>query len=380
MLALSVVGDAIPARDRGRVQGVFAAVFSSASVIGPLAGGWFVEAFSWHWIFYINIPLGIIAVATFAASFAPRTERVRHKIDWAGAIALSVCLGSLTLVTSLGGSSFGWTSPTALGLAAAAVLSLAGFVWIESRAEEPILPLSLFTNNVFAVTSGIGFVAGVVMFGAVTFLPLFLQVSQGYSPTVSGLMLVPMTVGIIIASTLAGRYMGRTGLYYRLPLIGLALVTVGAVLLAFLTRQTHPAFFAGALVVLGLGMGHIFPVVTTAVQNAVPRHQLGTATAAGVMFRQIGGSLAVAAFGALFSARVIAGMAAQSGGVPEELHIDAASLAALPPEQHQMVADVIANALHPIYWVVAVLAVLGFLLALRLKEVPLTNRQVPKTE
>ncbi len=380
VLALSVVGDAIPPRDRGKVQGVFAAVFSSASVIGPLAGGWFVEAFSWHWIFFINIPLGIVAVVTFAASFAPRAERVRHQIDWAGAITLSVALAALTLLTSLGGTSFAWTSPQALGLGAAALISGAAFLRVEARAAEPILPLSLFSNNVFAVTSGIGFVAGVVMFGAVTFLPLFLQVSQGYSPTMSGLMLVPMTLGIITASTFAGRYMGRTGLYFRLPLIGLGLVTLGAVLLAFLTPQTHPLVFGGSLVVLGLGMGHIFPVVTTAVQNAVPRHQLGTATAAGVMFRQIGGSLAVAAFGALFTARVTAQLDTAISGSAEGLHIDAASLAALPPEQHLRVAEVISSALHPVYWIVAGLAVLGFLLALRLQEVPLTNRHVPQGE
>jgi EmrB/QacA subfamily drug resistance transporter len=378
VLALSVVGDVIAPRDRGKVQGMFAAVFSASSIIGPLAGGWFVDVLSWHWIFFINIPLGAIAVVMFATSFAARAERVSHVIDWAGAATLTLCLSALILVTSLGGLSFAWTSTPAVALIALMLVSGAAFIFVESRAAEPILPLGLFRNNVFSVSSLISLIVGATMLGAITFLPLYLQIARGYSPTESGLLLVPMTIGIIGASTFAGIYMGRTGRYRILPVIGMSLVTLGALLLAMLTGQTGPVHFGLIISVLGFGMGCIFPVVTTAVQNAVPRAQLGTATAAGVMFRQIGGSLAVAAFGALFTARLAAGMIASGVAVDPGMNFGPQSLAQLPDDIRAAVSVSVVDAIHPIYWVVAVLGVLGFLTALLLKEVPLAGRGVAR--
>lgn len=377
VLALSVVGDVIAPRDRGKVQGVFAAVFSLSSVAGPLLGGWFVEAFSWHWIFYVNIPVGLIAVAAFAVGFAPRGLRTRHAVDWAGAATLSVALASLTLVTSLGGHALAWSSPTALGLVVLALGSGALFLWIESRAAEPILPPALLRQNVFVVTSAIGFITGATIFGAVTFLPIYLQVALGHTPTVSGLMLVPMTAGILTASTLSGRRMTHTGRYRILPMIGTALMAIGALLVTRIGTDTGAVQFGLSIAVMGLGLGCIFPVVTTAVQNAVPREMLGTATAASVMFRQIGGSLAVAVFGALFASGVSSHIPAGfSGGV----EIGPAMAAALGPEQKAALAGVIVDAVLPIYWIVAGLAVLGFVLSLILEEVPLASRMVPRGE
>jgi MFS family permease len=245
---------------------------------------------------------------------------------------------------------------------------------VESRAAEPILPLDLFRNNVFSVTSVISLIVGATMLGAITFLPLYLQIARGFSPTESGLLLVPMTIGIIGASTVSGIYMGRTGRYKLLPTIGMSLVTVGAVLLAFLSGETGPVAFGLIIMTLGFGMGCIFPVVTTAVQNAVPRAQLGTATAAGVMFRQIGGSLAVAAFGALFTARLAAGMLASGVEVPAGMNFGPQSLAQLPDDIRAAVSVSVVDAIHPIYWVVAGLGVLGFLTTILLKEVPLAGR------
>ena len=231
-----------PAAGSRQVQGVFAAVFSLSSVLGPLIGGWFVEVASWHWIFFINIPLGLLAVAGFAASFAARTEPVRRRIDWAGAIAWSVALAALALVTSLGGRDFGWGSPIALALIGAVIGGSLAFALIERRAEEPILPPSLFGSNVFRVTSAIGFVAGASLFGAITFLPLYLQIALGATPTQSGLMLVPMTLGIVLAANLSGRYMGRTGRYKLLPRIGTALIVLGGLALRSLTwRRPRPS-------------------------------------------------------------------------------------------------------------------------------------------
>lgn len=378
VLALSVIGDVIPPNERGKIQGVFAGVFSLSSVMGPLLGGWFVDAFSWHWIFYINLPLGALAVAGFAIGFSPTGARANHKIDWAGAAALSLALGSLTLVTSLGGRSIGWASPSAIGLILLCVLATASFIVIERRAAEPILPMSLFGQNVFVYTSIIGFISGASMFGAITFLPLYLQVAKGIAPTVSGLMLVPMTAGILISSTSAGQFMGRTGRYRILPMIGMGLVLAGALLLTRIDRETGMVGFGLAIAVLGMGLGCIFPVVTTAVQNAVPRAQLGTATAAGVMFRQVGGSLAVAVYGAMFAGRmasVLGDKAAEIGG-----EIGPQIVATLPPALQEAVATAIVTAIHPIFWVTAAMALVGLGFAQLLKEVPLTNRAVPRGE
>ena len=380
VLALSVVGDVIAPRDRGKVQGVFAAVFSLSSVIGPLIGGWFVEVASWHWIFYVNIPLGLLAVAGFAVGFAPRGIRVKHSIDWAGAATLTVALGALTLVTSLGGHALPWTSPLALGLIALTAVAGGAFVAIELRAAEPILPMGLFASNVFRNTSAIGFVSGAGMFGAVTFLPLYLQLSLGQSPTVSGLMLIPMTAGILTTANLAGRYMGRTGRYRLLPVLGLSAMALAAALLAQIGLTTSPWAFGAILVVLGLGMGCIFPVVTTAVQNAVPREQLGTATAAGVMFRQVGGSLAVAVFGALFAARMAAALGPDAATLTGGVEIGPAMMAGLAPAVREQIGAAVVTAIHPIYWSVAGLALIGLIFAFTLLEIPLRNRQVPKGE
>ena len=371
VLALSVVGDVIAPRDRGKIQGVFAAVFSLSSVLGPVLGGWFVEAFTWHWIFYINIPLGLLAVASFAYSFPKMGPQAQHQIDWAGAAALTVALASLTLVTSLGGSSFAWMSAPAIGLAALFLAGTVAFILVEGRAAEPILPLSLFRENVFVTTGAVNFISGAALFGAVTFLPLYLQIARGVSPTLSGLMLVPMTLGIVAAAQASGLYMGRTARYKLLPMLGTGLITLGALQLTMIDRTSSLVLFSVAIATLGLGLGCIFPVVTTAVQNAVPRAQLGSATAAGVMFRQIGGSLAVAVFGTLFALRMAAGLGAQSIDLGAE--IGPQSVARLPAEQQQAVALVIADAIHPIYWIVAALGLAGFLVARLLKEIPLNS-------
>lgn len=375
VLALSVVGDVIAPKDRGKVQGIFGAVFSVASVIGPMLGGWFVEAVSWHWIFYINIPIGGLALAGFATSFKPTGRRVRHKVDWAGAAALSVSLASLTLATSLGGQTYGWTSPQILGLATLAVVAAVLFVWIESRAAEPILPLQLFRMNVFVVTSAMGFITGAAMFGAVTFLPMYLQIAKGTTPTVSGLLLIPMTAGILATSLGAGTYMGRTGKYKILPLLGMAFVVLGMGLLSTIDVSTSMVVFSLFIATMGFGMGFIFPVVTTAVQNAVPREVLGTATASGLMFRQIGGSIGVASFGALFAARMASQMeaspmgGAMSGGGGFE--IGPQTLASLPDAARLAIGEAVVNAINPVFLIAAGLAAVGFLCALFLEEIRL---------
>ena len=377
VMALSVVGDTIAPRERGKVQGILTAVFSFSSVLGPLIGGWFVQSVSWHWIFYINLPIGGLAMALFAYGFSPQGRRTHRRIDWAGAAALTLALGSLTLVTSLG-RNFGLQSWQVPVLVAVGVLSAVAFVMIERRAQEPLLPLDLFRRNVFVTCSVLNFITGAAMFGALTFLPLYLQISKGMSPTQSGLMLVPMTAGILASVNVSGRYMGRTGRYRRLPMIGMIVIFGGALMLSTITRETPFWLFGAFIAVIGVGLGLVNPVLTTAVQNAVPREQLGTATASGVMFRQVGASLAVAAFGSLFVARMIASM--RLAGAEFSGEIGPQMLARLPPGQRETVATSVVSAIHPIFWIVAVLAVVGFAVTTRMKGIPLRTGAGPQGE
>ncbi|MBL4813600.1 MAG: MFS transporter [Rhodobacteraceae bacterium] len=375
VLALSIVGDVLAPKDRGRIQGVFAAVFSVSSVIGPLLGGWFVEAFTWHWIFYINLPLGLLAVIGFAAGFKPTGKRKKRKIDWAGTASLSIALAGITLVTSLGGRSYSWGSFEIVAMAGAAVLALAVFIWAEKRAEEPILPLSLFKENVFWVTSVIGFVAGAAMFGSLTFLPLYLQIAKGTSPTISGLMLIPMTFGILLTSTMSGFWMSKTGKYRILPIIGTVFLTLGMLMLSRIQVDTSTLFFSASLAMVGAGMGCIFPVVTTAVQNVVARELIGTATAAGLMFRQIGGSLAVALFGAIFAARMAGRMGDMVEAAGEGITISPAMLAQLPDATRSHLAESVVSSIYPIFLIGAVFGLIGFGFSFLLKEVPLVSQK-----
>jgi len=374
VLALSVIGDIIPPKDRGKIQGLFAAVFSVASVIGPLMGGWFVEVFNWRWIFYFNIPIGIFAVLGFAASFKAKVERISRKIDWGGAVTLSIALSTLTLIASLGGRTYAWSSWEILVLSLITIASTLLFLWIEARVSEPILPLALFKMNVFWVTNIIGLVVGASLFGTITFLPLYLQIAKGISPTVSGLMLIPMTIGILVAATVAGISMGKTGKYRWLPIVGTIFLFLGMLSMTTLASDTSTLVFSLCIGTVGLGLGCIFPVVTTAVQNAVSRDAIGTATAAGLMFRQIGGTIAVSVYGAMFSNRLIRDMVESGLEIEGGMQIGPQTLASLPPQVQEMLGESISSALHPIYACGTILAVIGFLFALILQEIPLKSK------
>jgi MFS family permease len=238
----------------------------------------------------------------------------------------------------------------------------------------------LFGMNVFWVSSIIGFIVGASMFGAITFLPLYLQIAKGATPTGSGLQLIPLTLGILTASTLAGRYMGKTGRYRLLPIVGMSLLLLGLLSLTQLSRETHIVVFSAMLIFVGLGMGCIFPVVTTAVQNAVPRETLGTATAAGILLRQTGGALGVAVFGALFSARLLAGLGAAAALLGGGADLGPQTMAKLTPEMQTTVAAAVIDAVHPIFWILSAMALIGLCFAFVLEEVPLVNRAVPKGE
>ena len=370
VLAMAIVGDIIPPRERGRIQAVFAAVFATSSVAGPLLGGWFTETVSWHWIFYINIPIGALAVTGFAMGFAPQPQGADRRIDYAGAAALSIFLGALVLVTSLGGRTLPWSSPVLLALIAMTTLALPAFLWIEARAAEPILPLGLFRLNTFWVTCAVGAASGAGLLGAVTFLPLFLQIAQGASPTASGIRMIPMMAGILIAANIAGRVMRATGRYRILLNIGTVLMTIGLGLLATITEDIPVWLFCTYLFILGTGLGCIFPVTTTSVQNAVSRDRIGVATAANLMFRQVGGSLAVALFGAMFAAAITSRLGDVLANTAE---IGPQMLAGLPDAQRGLVVDAVVAGTHPIFVIAACAALVGFGFSLVLREIPLST-------
>lgn len=372
VLALSIIGDVIAPKDRGKIQGIFAGVFGISSVAGPLIGGWFVDAFTWHWIFFINLPIGLAALIGFALGFKPTGQRTHRKIDYAGASALTVALASIVLVSSLGGRTIAWSDPIAIGLIATTIVATIAFVFIEMRAEEPIIPMFLFKMNVFWVTSAISFAIGAVMFGSLTFVPVYLQMAKGASATGSGLQLISMTVGMLIGSTFAGQFMGRTGKYRILPIVGLTLLIVGTFTLTNISPDLPAPALWASLVCIGSGMGCIFPVLTTAVQNAVPKDVLGTATAAGLMFRQVGGSVAVALFGAIFAGRMATELAGQPvSGVANIAELGPQMLAGLPAEAQTMIGTAVSNSLHPIYWIACALAAIALFFAFFLKEVAL---------
>ena len=338
-----------------------------------------MENLSWHWIFFINLPLGIAAVIGFALGFRAHPVQVKHKIDYAGALLLTLALGSLVLISSLGGRTFGWTSPEMLGLMGLCAVSAVLFLIVEGRAAEPVLPLHLFKNNVFWVTSIVGFVAGATIFGTLTFMPLYLQVVRGATPTVSGWLLIPMTMGILATAPFTGRYMARTGKYRILPIIGCTALALGTLCLTTLTATTSMVLVGAYLAMVGIGLGCIFPVVTTAVQNAVAREVIGTATAAGLMFRQVGGSLAVALYGAIFASRMAAALADVPGMDPGmAAQIGPQTMAGLPEALRTQIGASVVDAMHPIFWLACGLALIGLAFAFLLKEIPLTNRMVPK--
>ncbi len=369
---IATIGDIVPPRERGKYQGFFGAVFGVSTVIGPLLGGFFVDHLSWRWIFYVNIPLGIVSLGVIAAAFHPRTAHVGHRIDYLGAALLAGGLSGIVLFTSLGGTTWPWGSPQVVALAVAGAAMLVGFVLVERRAAEPILPLTLFRNRVFTVTSAIGFVVGFALFGAVTFLPLYLQIVKGHDPTEAGLLLTPMMAGVLVTSIASGQIITRLGRYKPFPIAGTALMTVAMALLTGVSVSMPNWQTELYMLVLGLGLGMTMQVLVLAAQNAVPYELLGVATSGSTLFRQVGGSVGVALFGAIFANRLATELAAAlpPGATPP---------AAVSPELVQGLPDAIrvpyleafADALVPVFVVAAAFSLLAFALTWFLREVPL---------
>jgi EmrB/QacA subfamily drug resistance transporter len=374
VVAMAAVGDIVPPRERGRYQGLFGAVFGLATVVGPLLGGFFVDNLTWRWIFYINLPIGAVALAVIAVAFPARTEHVHHAIDYLGAALLAGSLSAIVLFTSLGGTTYAWFSAPMLTLLVSGVVLLVLFVLVEARAQEPILPLDLFRNRVFSVTSAVGFMVGLALFGSVTFVPLYLQVVKGHSPTASGLLMTPMMGGILVSSIVSGNLISRFGHYRSFPIVGTAVATVGLYLLSRLGVATSPSAAAVYLLILGLGLGFVMQVLVLAAQNAVEYRRLGVATSGSTLFRQIGGAIGVSAFGAIFSNRLAHELAQR---IPAGTHVSTAAnpgiVKQLPPAIHAPYVAAFAAALQPVFLVASGVAVVAFALTWLLPDVPLRD-------
>jgi EmrB/QacA subfamily drug resistance transporter len=378
VVTLAVVGDIIPPRERGKYQGYFGAVFGLSTVIGPLAGGFLVDNLSWRWIFYVNLPIGIVALSVIAVAFRAHTTSRKHTMDYLGAALLAAELTSIILFTSLGGTTWAWGSPQIVTLIALSIVLLPAFVWVEHRCDEPILPLSLFRNRTFAATSAIGFIVGFALFGAVTYLPLYLQVTKGSSPTRSGLQLTALMAGLLVTSIVSGQLISRLGRYRMFPIMGTALLAVGMFLLSRIGAETSATVVELDSLVVGLGLGMTMQVLVLAVQNSVDPSVMGVATSGSTLFRQIGGSIGVALFGTIFANRLRVELAHRlplGTHVPKALN--PAEIRQLPPAVRRAFEEGFAAALHPVFLTAAAISLIAFALTWLLKDEPLRTAASP---
>jgi EmrB/QacA subfamily drug resistance transporter len=372
VVSMALVGDIVSPRERGRYQGLFGGVLAGAVVAGPLLGGFFVDNLSWRWIFYINLPLGLLALAVISSVLESRQVTERCQIDWLGTLVLAAGLSGVIVYTSLGGSTYAWDAPWMLATISASLALLALFPIVEARAAEPIVPLELFRNATFRTTSAMGFVVGFALFGSVTFIPVYLQFVKGYSATASGLLLTPMMLGVLVTSTASGFLISRYGSYRRFPRAGTALAAVALLLLSTLDPETSTWVAGLYMLLLGLGLGLVMQVLVLAAQNAVDYRFLGVATSGATLFRQVGGSIGVAVFGAIFTNRLpqeLAHRLPPGSGVPTDT--TPAAIEQLPAAISAAYAAAVAAALHPVFQTAAAVMVVAFALSWRLRDVPL---------
>ncbi|MGC5531882.1 DHA2 family efflux MFS transporter permease subunit [Streptomyces sp. SR-10] len=339
VLSMAIVGDLVAPRERGKYQGLFGAVFGVTSVLGPLLGGFFTEHLSWRWVFYINLPIGVVALVVIAAVLHIPVRREKHTIDYLGTFLIASVATGLVLVASLGGTTWAWSSPQIIGLAVLAVVLLVAFIAVERRAVEPVLPLKLFRMRTFALVAVISFVIGFAMFGAMTYLPTFLQVVHDITPTMSGVHMLPMVFGLLITSTGSGQIVSRTGRWKVFPILGTAITAVGLLLLHQLDENSSTWLMSAYFFVFGAGLGLVMQVLVLVAQNSVSYQDLGVATSGVTFFRSIGSAFGVAIFGTIFANRLTGQLTDALAGQSLPTGVDAGRLAADPRAIGQLPAD-----------------------------------------
>jgi EmrB/QacA subfamily drug resistance transporter len=381
--AMATLGEIVPPRERGKYMGYFVMVMMLATVAGPLVGGWITSAFSWRWIFYINLPLGGAALVYMYAVMKLPARRVKHRIDYTGGILLGVVSTAIILLATWGGTEYQWGSVEIIGLLVLALAGLAAFVFVERRAAEPMLPLHVFKVRNFWVTMVLTFLLGIAVFGVMTFLPFYQQTVQGASPTVSGLLMTPMMLGSAATSVLAGLLVTKTGKYRIYPIAGGIVMAVAIVLLSRIGVSTTRWQTAIDYVILGLGMGCVMQMMSLISQNSLELKDMGVAASARMFFQQMGGSLGVAAFGAIFAHKLTASLGSlpSSGGLKfSGGSLDPTTVTRLPAAERVVVLTGIANAVQTVFLWVIPASVVVFLLALLIREVPLRGRDTPGQE
>lgn len=372
VVTMAAIGDLVPPDRRARYQGMFGGVYGLATIIGPLLGGFLVEHLSWRWIFTINLPLGFLALAVIGIAFRPHTAHVKHRIDYMGAAFLATALTCVILFTSEGGSLLPWSSPQLWMTLVLGLVAVGGFIYEERLAAEPIMPLDLFRQRTFVLMGLIGFVVGIALFGSVTFIPLYLQVVKGSTPSQAGMQLLPMMGGMLAMSVISGRLISRLGTYRPFPIAGTLLGGVAMALLSTLSLDTPLHTMYAYMALLGIGLGMVMPVLTLAVQNTVEFRHMGVATSGVTLFRSIGGSIGVAAFGALFShgleSRV---MQALPAGTELPPALGPAAVHQLPDAVRDAYLQAFAGSLHVVYLAAAAVIAIAFVLAWFVESAPL---------